>query len=260
MDTKEYSEASVQLQQALDSLSKSHDQLYRSGSGTDPFWSQYLSMDQYWTLRAAELQMQQAQSAVNTANSMVQNALDIKNNPQQLIAAADTARASYNSADAAVNVATSAINLAQKQVRQAQASMDVLNAQLSKMTIVAPASGVVASSNARVGEIAIPGSAIYTIADISIVTLDVYVPESKIGEVKIGQKASVTVASYPGQSFTGEVSYISPRAEYTPQNVQTQGQHLETLAFTVKISLPNPDYKLKEGVAANANISVGPQK
>jgi HlyD family secretion protein len=205
---------------------------------------------------------------------MLQNALDIKNNPQQLIAATDTARASYNSADAAVNVATSAINLAQKQknvvekqmvaaqkqVGQAQASLDVLNAQLSKMTIVAPASGVIASSNARVGEIAVPGSAIYTIADINVVTLDVYVPESKIGEVKIGQKATVTVDSYPGQTFSGDVVYISPRAEYTPQNVQTQGQHLETLAFTVKISLPNPDYKLKEGVAADANISVGPQK
>ena len=98
----------------------------------------------------------------------------------------------------------------------------------------------------------------FTIADISKVTLDVYVSESKIGQVKIGQKAEATVDSYPGQIFPGVVSYISPRAEYTPQNVQTQGQHLETLAFTVKITLNNPDYRLKEGVAVNANILVSP--
>jgi HlyD family secretion protein len=155
-------------------------------------------------------------------------------------------------------IALSNLKVSQERLNQANVALQAINITLSKYALAAPISGVIVTKNANIGELAQPGAAIYTIADISQVTLDVYVSESKIGLVKIGQKAEATVDSYPGQIFPGVVSYISPRAEYTPQNVQTQGQHLETLAFTVKITLNNPDYKLKEGVAVNANILVSP--
>jgi multidrug efflux pump subunit AcrA (membrane-fusion protein) len=84
----------------------------------------------------------------------------------------------------------------------------------------------------------------------------VYVPERQIGRVKVGQEAQVEVDSYPDQSFVGQVVFIASEAEFTPQNVQTR-EEKATLAFEVKIEIPNPDHRLKPGMAADALIKVG---
>ena len=186
----------------------------------------------------------------------IANAKDTATQTIQALIAADNYAATQ--ANNSYLVAGAALKSAQNGVDQANAALQTISVTLAKYSVTAPISGVIVTKNNNIGEIAQPGAAIYTIADVSQATLDVYVPESKIGLVKIGQKASITVDSYPGQIFPGTISYISPRAEYTPQNLQTQGQHLDTMAVTVKISIPNADYKLKEGVAATANISVAP--
>jgi HlyD family secretion protein len=96
-----------------------------------------------------------------------------------------------------------------------------------------------------------------TVADLSEVRLKVFVPETQIGLVKLGQKVQVTVDSYPGQIFEGEVSYISPRAEFTPKNVQTKEERVNTV-FAVKVSIPNPEMHLKPGMPADAVIGGNP--
>lgn len=100
-----------------------------------------------------------------------------------------------------------------------------------------------------------PGFSIITLSELDPVTLTVYIPENKIGLVKLGQAASVTIDSYPGQSFTGKVTFISPQAEFTPKNVQTVEERAKTV-FATKISLSNPEQKLKPGMPADATIAV----
>jgi len=63
----------------------------------------------------------------------------------------------------------------------------------------------------------------------------------------------VNVDAYPGQVFEGTVGYISPRAEFTPKNVQTQEERVN-LVFAVKIRLDNADHRLKPGMPADAEI------
>jgi len=115
----------------------------------------------------------------------------------------------------------------------------------------------VAARHAEVGEIAQPGASILTITQLADVTLTAYVPESKIGLVKLGQKALVSVDSYPGETFSGTISYISPRALFTPKNVQLKEER-EKMVFAVKISLANPGQKLKPGMPADTRIVVTP--
>ncbi len=184
---------------------------------------------------------------------ILQSLLDIRNNPQAIITKVDQSYAAYQTSLAAIEVAEKAVGLATAQVEQAQASLDVIKVQLSKTILSSPVSGVVSARNAEPGEIAQPGAPILTISELAEVTLTAYVPESKIGLVKLGQGVLVSVDSYPKDSFPGEVIYISPQAQFTPRNVQLKEEREKTV-FAVKIRLANPEQKLKPGMPADARI------
>ncbi len=105
---------------------------------------------------------------------------------------------------------------------------------------------------------ATPGQPLLTLADLSRVTLTVYVPEPEIGRVSIGQSLPVSVDAFPGQSFAGRVTSIGDQAQFTPKNVQTRQERANTV-FAIKITLDNPDRRLKPGMPADAILSAGPQ-
>ncbi len=212
-------------------------------------WRRYDAPWGYWEQLAAELRRDVAQNVLD-------NLLLIKDNPQEINAKVDNASAIYQAAVAAVEVADKGVELAESQVEQAQASLEVIKVQTSKLSSSSPISGVVAAKNAEVGEIAKPGAPILTITELDKVTLTAYVPESKIGLVKLGQKVLVSVDSYPDENFSGKVVYISPQAQFTPRNVQLKEEREKTV-FAVKIGLDNPDQKMKPGMPADARILTG---
>ena len=88
------------------------------------------------------------------------------------------------------------------------------------------------------------------LANLDQVTLTVYVPEADLGQVALGQSVQVTVDAYP-DAFAGTVSHIASQAEFTPRNVQTQEERVH-MVFAVKVSLENPDLRLKPGMPADA--------
>ena len=92
-----------------------------------------------------------------------------------------------------------------------------------------------------------------TLGDLDHVTLTVYVPEDRLGQVKIGQAVAVNVDSFPGQSFEGKVVRIADEAEFTPRNVQTKEERVN-MVFAVEVRIPNPDHALKPGLPADAAI------
>ena len=83
--------------------------------------------------------------------------------------------------------------------------------------------------------------------------LVVYLPETKIGQVQLGQEVQVTVDSFPNQTFEGQVAHIADRAEFTPRNVATQEERVN-LVFAVEIRLPNDEGLLKPGMPADARF------
>jgi HlyD family secretion protein len=200
------------------------------------------ALEELWSVPTAELR-------VATAQKALENLLAIRDNPQELNAAVDSAYTAYQ----ASTVATEAAEL---QVEQGEASLDIINVQLNRLTVFSSGSGVVASRYAEVGEIAQPGLPVLSIIDLDEVTLTAYVPERKIGLVKLGQEAQITVDSYPDESFPGTIVYISPNALFTPKNIQLKDER-EKMVFAVKISLANPEQKLKPGMPADARILTG---
>ena len=119
--------------------------------------------------------------------------------------------------------------------------------------VTSPSSGFITKKFIEQGETAGMMSSLFQIADLSTVELVIYVSETELGMVKLGQKANINVDTYPDKSFEGKVIYISPEAEFTPKNIQTQEERTK-LVYAVKIKVDNPDFELKDGMPADASI------
>ena len=236
-----------------------------AGAGDDQSKTQYAALDQQ--VRAAEAAVAIAEETLAGAETHLDNLLSMRENPIALNTAANQAKAQYDEAMAAVAVAQASLDallakptahevaVAQSQVAQAEAAGDLLQVQLEKMTLYSPLSGLVSNRSIHVGETASPGATLMTVANLDEVKLTVYIPENRYGRIQLGQEVNVEVDSFPGQVYHGEVVYISSEAEFTPRNVQTKEERVNTV-FAVKILIPNPDHELKPGMPADATIAV----
>jgi HlyD family secretion protein len=142
-------------------------------------------------------------------------------------------------------------------LNRAIANVNLLQKSLNDCYVTSPSSGFMTKKFVEVGEIAGMMSSLFQVADLSSVDLVIYVPETELGKVQLGQKAEITVDTYPDKSFNGKVTYISPQAEFTPKNIQTQEERTK-LVFAVKIKIDNPDFELKDGMPADAVIKIAP--
>jgi HlyD family secretion protein len=158
-----------------------------------------------------------------------------------------------STAQAALNQAKAADDQAHNAVQQAQASVDLVNAQLTKLTVFAPMNGVILTRNVEPGEYVQPGADALTMADISHLTITVYIPEDLYGKIKLGMAATMKVDSFPNQSFTAQVSYISDQAEFTPRNVQTVEGRSSTV-YAIKLTVSDPQGQLKPGMPADVTF------
>ena len=139
----------------------------------------------------------------------------------------------------ALEQAKAALDQAQAAVNSAQANLALLDAQMKKLTIYAPMDGVVLVRNVEPGEFVQPGATTVTMANLNELTITVYVPEDRYGEIALGQKVNVTVDSFPGETFTAAVSSIADQAEFTPRNVQTVSGRSSTV-YAVKLKVSDP--------------------
>jgi HlyD family secretion protein len=156
-------------------------------------------------------------------------------------------------ATAVLDQAKSGAQQAQDAVAQAQANLDLIQAQMGKLQVQAPQDGVILSRNIEPGEFVQPGAEAMSMADISSLTITVYVPEDRYGQIALGQKASVSVDSFPGAQFSAQVSFISDQAEFTPRNVQTVEGRSSTV-YAVKLKVFDPQGKLKPGMPADVTF------
>lgn len=148
------------------------------------------------------------------------------------------------------------IEMAEAGVAQAEAAVALAEKKLRDCEVVAPSSGTVVHRLAEPGEVAGPGATLFVLQQLDTVRLTVFVPESELGRVRLGDPVSVSIDSHPDRSFTGRVSRIRDEAEFTPKNVQTKDERVK-LVFGVEVELPNPEGYLKPGLPADARIGAG---
>ena len=174
--------------------------------------------------------------------------------PDKLAAAeARLAAAKDALAAAQASAAPERLDTARAQVNVAQAALAMLDVQIAKLTLIAPTDGTVLSRAVEPGEAVLPGTAALVLADLNHLQITVYIPEDQFGAITLGETANVQVDSFPNETFSGAVSHISDQAEFTPRNVQTVDGR-KTTVFAVKLTIANPDGKLKPGMPADVRF------
>ncbi len=133
------------------------------------------------------------------------------------------------------------------QLEQARTSLAAAEDDLRESRLLAPFDGFVTVKNVEEGEFVQAGTPVVTIAELDRVWVKTYVPETQLGRVGLGRKAVVFSDTYPGKEYPGEVTFISPEAEFTPKNVQTREERVK-LVYRIKVSLENPGQELKPGM------------
>jgi HlyD family secretion protein len=193
------------------------------------------------TLVQTEANVAVAERALGTARELYADKLELKQR-------ADVAEAEYLSAQQAKAAATGRLETAEAALAAAQKG-------LSDAVVEAPLDAVVLLKIREAGEMTAPGQPIVRLGDLDRKWLRVYVSQTQISRVKLGQQAEVTIDADPQRALPGTVSEISQEAEFTPKNVQTREQRTK-LVVGVKIVISDPDGELKPGMPADARIRV----
>ncbi len=146
------------------------------------------------------------------------------------------------------------------QIAQDQATLDqaaiavkMAQAQLSYYTIKAPIDGVALDVPANLGENASPGGTLAVIGDVTHLTVSVFVPESQIGQVKVGQKGTLTTDSTGSRTFPCTVTSVASQAEFTPASIETKDQRVK-LVYEVKLDVSDTSGELKPGMPADVKL------
>jgi HlyD family secretion protein len=127
-----------------------------------------------------------------------------------------------------------------------------VNEQINRCIIKSPLNGTVIEKYSEEGEITAAGKPLVKIADLSVIKLKVYVSGAQIGNIKTGQSCTVRIDNGEKgfSSFTGSISYISEKAEFTPKIIQTKEERV-ALVYAVNIDVTN-DGTLKSGMPGEA--------
>jgi len=204
-----------------------------------------------------------AEADLATAQAQLEGLQAIRARPLALLAAEHKARGEVQMAAAALAVAEARladrragpqpeeVALAEARLRLARAQAQALRHQSERLSVYSPIEGVVLARLSEPGEAVLPGAPLLLLGDLRWVELVLYVAEPRLGEVALGQAVAVSVDSYPQRTFTGQVTRIANRAEYTPRNVATRQERINTY-YAVCVSLANPDGALKPGMPADA--------
>ena len=201
----------------------------------------------YLTTEAADAVLQ-ARADVSVAQERYYSALDFLRNLQT-----GDQSTTVIAAQGVVDQAQAAVDQAQKAVQQAQANLDLLDAQIAKLTVYSPMDGVILTRIVEPGEFIQPGGTALTMADLNNITITVYIPEDRYGQITLGQQAQVTADLFPSETFTGEVIHIADEAEFTPRNVQTVEGRSSTV-YAIKLKVTDSEGKLKIGMPADVTF------
>jgi HlyD family secretion protein len=127
-----------------------------------------------------------------------------------------------------------------------------VNEQIRRCTITSPLKGTVIEKYSEAGEITAAGKPLVKIADLSVIKLKVFVSGAQLGKIKTGQKCTVRIDNGEKgfSSFTGTISYISEKAEFTPKIIQTKEERV-ILVYALNIDVIN-DGTLKSGMPGEA--------
>jgi len=223
-----------------------------------------------WNLASSELwqawaRLRQAEAALEAARRDLEELQAQTNNRQAAELDVARAKGACEEAKAAAQAAAEQaqalrqvpraedVEAAEAALALARSRLAALQGEERKYRLRSPIDGVVLEQLLEPGEVAVVGRPALIVADLRLLEVTLYVEASQLGRVFIGQDVSLTTDSFPGEQFPGMVTWVSDRAEFTPQNVQTAAERA-TMVYAVKVVVPNDDGRLKPGLPVDATF------
>jgi HlyD family secretion protein len=174
--------------------------------------------------------------------------------PQGVDAALQTYQAAAaNAALIAAGTRPDQIQAARDAVKSAQGLVGAANARLAEMTVMAPAAGIINNLDLRPGDLVPAGASVASVDEFVDPFVRIYVSQSMLGQVKVGQHVAVRSDALPTRSFDGHVEQIDSSAQFTPRDVQTAEDRAD-LVFGVKVRVSDPDRVLRGGTTASVSL------
>ena len=213
---------------------------------------------------AARAELTSAEADLQRFEALLQANAGSRKQRDDALTRRDVARERVQAAESRVRAAEQAVTRLRRgarpeeieaaRARVAAAAAEVASAEkaVADTRLVSPVGGVVTEKLAEVGEVIGARSPVIVVSDLSQVWADVFVPEPVVPRLRLGQPATVFTDA-GGSGLAGTISYISPKAEFTPRNVQTSEERSK-LVYRVRVSVPNQDGVLKQGMPVDAVI------
>ncbi len=142
---------------------------------------------------------------------------------------------------------------AEAEVERSRAVLKATEAVIADLKIKSPLTGTVIQKNYEPGEYILPGASVLTVADLKNLWIKVFIPTDDLPAVKLNQKVKFTVSGV-SRTFTGTVSEIASKGEFTPRTIQTKKERTNVV-FGVKIRINDGDGVLKPGMPADVTFA-----
>ena len=174
------------------------------------------------------------------------------------VAVARVAAARERATAAAEGLARIKSGARREEIAAARASIAAVDAQIASLrktvadaVLTSPVAGIVTSKLVDAGEVVAPRTPVVVVTDLDHAWANVYVDEPVVPRLRLGQK--VFLITDAGQRLEGTITFISPKAEFTPRNVQTADER-SRLVYRIKVSTDNKDGVLKTGMPVEAEL------
>ncbi len=155
---------------------------------------------------------------------------------------------------------TASFQSGDKRIAGLESRLQTLNAQKATLaiqigytTVTSPIGGYIQSDPVEVGEIAVTGSALFEIVNLSDTWVEIYINETEIPFVHLSDNADIYLDSDPQTPLKGTVSFISQKAEFTPKNVQTKKERVKQV-FAVRVRVDNSTQRFKPGLPVDVYL------
>lgn len=183
----------------------------------------------------------------------------------------DDAATAYKAARESLEAARQTLELAKLGPRQediaaaeakekaAEAAVVQARKALADTRLIAPVNGVIRDRILEPGDMAFPSAPALTLAQTDPLWIRVYIPEVELGKVVPGMQAVIHTDSFPNKQYRGWIGYISPTAEFTPKNVETETLRTR-LVYQARVFVCNPEDELRLGMPATVSIDLKQEK
>lgn len=259
-------ELTAKLNQALGAFEAASAQARQAGSSVS-LTSQQVEA----AIEQARARVAQAEVAVTSASQQLERVQqlhdsgavadksldDAKNNfelAQSQLKEAQSGLEQALSARLQIQVAQSQHEASIGQSNQAGGAVEEARAYLDNAVLKAPISGYITQKYLEQGEMVNAGTPVLEITDIEHTYVKIYISETKIGRVHLGQAAEVTVDSFPGRVIPGKVVWINNAGEFAVKKAVNDQHEHDIRSFEVKVDVPNPDLILKTGMTARVKL------